>query len=63
MSRMIQCDGCKKLFVDDSTSKGKTHELWLDRSTSFHACDECLLKMLKEHFPEVYDYEMSLRED
>ena len=63
MSRMIQCNSCKKLFDDDSSSKGKIHGMWIDQDTGFHLCDECLLKMLKEYAPDVYDYEMSLRED
>ncbi len=42
MSTMIQCDGCKALMFDDSRSeKGDYHEIWIDRSDSYHLCRKC----------------------
>ena len=49
MSNMIQCDGCKKtMYADSRSSKGDYHEVWIDRSSSFHLCRVCYDKFMRE---------------
>lgn len=48
MSIKIQCNGCKRLFEDDSTSKGELHVLWVDQRQHFHLCSVCYDGMMRE---------------
>lgn len=49
MSRMIMCDGCEKTMFEDSRSeKGDYHEIWIDRSDSYHVCRECYEKFMTD---------------
>lgn len=64
MSAMIECDSCKKkMYADSRSEKGAYHEIWIDRSDSVHICEDCRMKILKEFFPDLYEYELSLQEE
>ena len=49
MSKMIQCDGCKKLMYADSRSeKGAYCDLWIDGNSHFHLCRNCHKVMMED---------------
>lgn len=52
MSKMIQCDHCKKIMYEDSRSdKDDYHELWIDRTDQLHICKDCYVRLLETFFP------------
>ena len=52
MSKMFMCDRCQILIHEDSRSeKGDCHEIWIDRSSSYHICKHCY-KFFMEDFLE-----------
>lgn len=56
MSNMIQCDGCKSLVYDDiSVKEYGYHEIWIDRSQSYHLCRRCYDAMMRNIFHLRYD--------
>jgi len=56
MSRMIECDGCKRKMYEDSRSEKDTyHEIWIDRSDSFHLCEHCFVGMMAKILHMHYD--------
>ena len=58
MSTMIQCDGCKALmFADCRSEKGDYHEIWIDRSNSYHLCRICYTSFMKDILHLVWDDE------
>ena len=51
MSTKIQCDRCKRLFMDDCTSKGAIHFISVNRGEMcFHLCKRCFDRMMAEMF-------------
>lgn len=51
MSRMIQCDSCKKLMYEDSRSaKGDYHYVSVDMRDSYYLCRSCYKRLIKEFF-------------
>lgn len=63
MSKLIQCDACRKTGLDDSTSKGAFHEVWIDKETQMHVCDDCYMNILEKYFPPFYEHELNIREE
>lgn len=58
MSRMIECDGCKsKMYEDRRTGRDEYHEIWIDRSSSYHLCAHCFVEMMAKVFHMHYDEE------
>lgn len=58
MSRMIECDGCKrKMYEDSRTERDEYHEIWIDRSDSYHLCIHCFEEMMAKVFHMHYDEE------
>ena len=56
MSRIIQCDGCKKNMYEDSRSqKDDYHEVWIDRQQSYHVCRECYSATMRNIFHRVWN--------
>ncbi len=56
MSNMIQCDGCKKMmYADCRSDKGDYHEVWIDRSSSFHLCRACYDKFMRKILHMTWD--------
>lgn len=54
MSNMIHCDCCgKNMWADSRSEKGVYHELWIDRSSSYHLCKDCYDEFLKHFFPKT----------
>lgn len=55
MSRMIQCDGCKKnMYADSRSDKGDYHEMWIDQKDVYHVCRECYSAMMRNIFHLVW---------
>lgn len=53
MSRMIECDSCKrKMYQDSRSKKGSYFDIWVDRSNECHLCRNCFKKRLGD----VFDY-------
>ncbi len=58
MSRMIECDGCKrKMYEDSRTERDEYHEIWIDRESSYHLCIHCFEEMMAKVFHMHYDDE------
>lgn len=48
MSKMIQCDGCKKIMYEDSRSeKGSYVLLSINLCDQYHLCRNCYVKLMK----------------
>ena len=56
MSKMIQCDSCKKMMYADARSKkGDFYELWINKSDNYHLCHLCYDAMMHNIFHKVFD--------
>ena len=56
MSNTIMCDGCKKvMYADSRSAKGDYHEIWIDRTYSYHLCRSCYDAMMRYSFGRYYD--------
>lgn len=57
MSQMIKCDSCGKMMYSDSRSeKGDYHEIWVDKSSSYHLCRDCFTKFMEDVLHAEWDY-------
>ena len=41
------------MWADSRSEKGAYHELWIDRSSSYHLCKDCYDEFLKHFFPKT----------
>ena len=58
MSTLIQCDCCKDLkYADSRSNEGDYHEIWIDRSYSYHLCRKCYASFMKDTLHLVWDDE------
>lgn len=56
ISAMIQCDGCKHTTYADSRG-AKYHEIWIDRSESYHLCETCYDALMRNILHMTFDTE------
>ena len=44
------------MYADSRSEKGAYHEIWIDRSDSYHLCKTCYDRFLKLFFPETLKF-------
>ena len=56
MSKMIQCDSCKKImYADYRSKKDDYNKLRVNNRDNYHLCRECYNAMMRNIFHKVFD--------